>query len=249
MLLARLVVAAVKEQGRTKSDVARDYRVSRRWVQTLCKRYETEGDAGLEPRSRRPGASPHQTPVELEEEIVEFRKALADQGLDAGAHTIAYHLGRRREEVPSVATIWRILSRRGFVTPQPQKRPRSSFIRFCAEMPNERWQADITHWALAGGTPVDILNMIDDHSRLLVGSDARATTKAANVVVSFHQAASRHGLPASVLTDIQAWLRSRVTHQAEPTCHASGGTKHPVSAPGRNRTCDPRFRKPLLVGA
>jgi transposase len=86
--LARLVVAAVKEQGRTKSDVARDYRVSRRWVQTLCKRHEVEGDAGLEPRSRRPGPSPHQTPVELEEEIVELRKALADQGLDAGAHTI-----------------------------------------------------------------------------------------------------------------------------------------------------------------
>src|SRR5712691_10691354 len=98
MSLARLVVAAVKEQGRTKSDVARDYRVSRRWVQTICKRYEAEGDAGLEPRSRRPGASPHQTPVEVEEEIVELRKALADQGLDAGAHTIAYHLGQRREE-------------------------------------------------------------------------------------------------------------------------------------------------------
>jgi len=201
MSLAQLVVAAVKEQGRTKSDVARDYRVSRRWVQTICKRYEAEGDAGLEPRSRRPGASPHQTPVEVEEEIVELRKALADQGLDAGAHTIAYHLGQRREEIPSVATIWRVLSRRGFVTPQPQKRPRSSFIRFCAEMPNERWQADITHWALADGSPVDILNLIDDHSRLLVGSDARATTKAADVVVSFHEAASRHGLPASVLTD------------------------------------------------
>ncbi len=63
----------------------------------------------------------------MEDEIVELRKELDDQGLDAGAHTIAVHLARRHGEaaVPSVATIWRILSRRGFVTPQPQKRPRS----------------------------------------------------------------------------------------------------------------------------
>jgi transposase len=205
MSLARLVVAAVKEQGRTKSDVARDYRVSRRWVQTLCKRYEAQGDAGLEPRSRRPGASPHQTPVKVEEEIVELRKVLADQGLDAGAHTIAYHLAQRHQGVPSVATIWRILKRRGFVTLQPQKRPRSSFIRFCADQPNERCQADITHWVLADGSPADILNILDDHSRLLVGSDARATTKAGSTdrLGGSSAAASTSPAPCSGrLTDI-----------------------------------------------
>jgi transposase InsO family protein len=137
----------------------------------------------------------------VEDEIVELRKALADQGLDAGAHTISFHLGKRRGDIPSVSTIWRILSRRGFVTPQPQKRPKSSFVRFEAAQPNERWQADITHWVLAEGSPVDILNILDDHSRVLVGSDARATTKAADVVASFHGAAARHGFPASVLTD------------------------------------------------
>jgi transposase InsO family protein len=139
----------------------------------------------------------------MEEEIVELRKELADQGLDAGAHTIAVHLNRRHPggPVPSVATIWRILSRRGFVVPQSQKRPRSSFTRFEAEMPNERWQADITHWRLAGGEEVEILNAIDDHSRFLVGSDARVVFKAADVVASFHEAAGAHGFPASLLTD------------------------------------------------
>jgi transposase InsO family protein len=199
--LARLVVTAVKLEGRSKSEVARDYRVSRGWVRELVRRFDAEGEAGLEPRSRRPLSSPHGTPVELEDEIVELRKALADQGLDAGAHTISFHLGKRRGDIPSVSTIWRILSRRGFVTPQPQKRPKSSFVRFEAAQPNERWQADITHWVLAEGSPVDILNILDDHSRVLVGSDARATTKAADVVVSFHGAAARHGFPASVLTD------------------------------------------------
>ena len=162
MSLGQLVVTAVKLEGRTKSEVAREYRVSRGWIRELCRRYEVEGTAGLVPRSRRPLSSPHRTPADLEDEVVELRKELADQGLDAGAHTIAFHLGERHDDVPSVATIWRILSRRGFVTPQPQKRPKSSFVRFEAAQPNERWQADITHWSLAGGSGVDILNVIDD---------------------------------------------------------------------------------------
>src|SRR5438093_4738307 len=195
MSLARLVVTAVRVEGRTKAEVARDYWVSWRWVYELCRRFDADGEAGLEPRSRRPRASPGRTPERLEDEIVALRKELADQGLDAGAHTIAAHLSRRHGRSPGPSTIWRILSSRGFVTPQPQKRPKSSFIRFEADQPNERWQADITHWALADGRPADILNILDDHSRLLVGSDARATTNAADVAVSFHQAAGKPGFP------------------------------------------------------
>jgi transposase InsO family protein len=201
MSLAGLVVAAVRIEGRTKAEVARDYRVSRQWVHELVKRFDAEGEAGLEPRSRRPHASPQRTPEALEDEIVEFRKALTEDGLDAGAHTIAYHLVQRHGCSPSIATIWRTLSRRGFVIPQPQKRPRSSFVRFAADMPNERWQADVTHWRLADGADVEIVNVIDDHSRFLVASDARAVTKAADVVAIFHAAAAVHGFPASMLTD------------------------------------------------
>ena len=76
MSLARLVVAAVRTEGRTKSEVARDYRVSRQWVHELIKRFDAEGEAGLEPRSRRPRGSPHRTLEALEDQIVELRKAL-----------------------------------------------------------------------------------------------------------------------------------------------------------------------------
>lgn len=201
MSFARLVVTAVRIEGRSKAEVSRDYGVSPRWVYELVRRFDAEGEAGLEPRSRRPRGSPRQTPIKVEEEIVELRKHLAEEGLDAGAHTIASHLIRLHGTAPSVATIWRILARRGFVTHQPQKRPRSSYVRFQADQPNERWQADITHWRMADGTEVEILNVIDDHSRFLVASDARAITKAADVVTSFHTAAATHGFPASMLTD------------------------------------------------
>jgi transposase InsO family protein len=203
MSLARLVVTAVRIEGRTQAEVARDYGVSTRWVYELCRRFDAEGETGLEPRSRRPHRSPQQTSEAVEDEIVGLRKELSDLGLDAGAQTIAVHLERRHagQAIPSVATIWRILSRRGFVTPQPHKRPRSSFVRFEAAMPNERWQADITHWQLADGAGVEILNVIDDHSRFLLASVAGGVFKAADVVAAFHAAASANGLPASVLTD------------------------------------------------
>jgi transposase InsO family protein len=202
MSMARLVVTAVTVEGRTQAEVARSYGLSRQWVHELVRRYRAEGASGLAPRSRRP-RSGRRTAEALEDEIVALRKDLADQGLDAGAQTIAVHLGRSHpgEYLPSVATIWRILSRRGFVTPQPHKRPRSSLIRFEADQPNERWQADITHVRLAGEDEVEILNVIDDHSRLLLASVARTTFKAADVVACFHAAAGVHGYPASLLTD------------------------------------------------
>lgn len=201
MALGELVVAAVFVEGRSKAEVARTYALSRRWVHVLCRRFEMYGHAGLRPASRRPHRSPNQTSAEIEDAIVSLRKLLTEQGFDAGAHTIAYHLSKVFDQVPSVSTIWRILQRRGFVTPQPQKRPRSSYIRFCADQPNERWQADITHWKLADGTDVEILNIEDDHSRLAVRSTVTTTFKAADVVVAFHSAFAAHGLPASVLTD------------------------------------------------
>jgi transposase InsO family protein len=203
MSLARLVVTAVKLEGRTKAEVSRSYDVSPRWVYELCRRFDADGDAGLEPRSRRPRTNSHQTAAAIEDEIVALRKELTDLGVDAGAATIWVHLSRRhpRAQVPSVSTIWRILSRRGFVTSQPRKRPRSSFVRFEASQPNERWQADITHWRLKDRTEIEILNIVDDHSRLLIASCARGVFKAADVVAIFHEGAATHGFPATLLTD------------------------------------------------
>src|ERR1700754_3228922 len=150
MSKAQLVITAVVLEGRSKSEVARDYDVSRYWVQQLVRRYRTFGAATFEPCSRRPHHNPCAVGAEPEERIVRLRKTLDKQGFDAGAATIADHPARDAAvtKVPAVFPIWRILKRRGFVVPQPQKRPRSSWKRFQADLPNERWQADVTHWRL-----------------------------------------------------------------------------------------------------
>jgi transposase InsO family protein len=202
MSLARLVITAVVVEGRTKSAVARDYGITRFWVQTLVKRFEADGVAAYEPRSRRPHSNPRAVSLDVEDQIVRFRKTLTKNGLDAGAETIATHLETVGiSPVPAISTIWRILKRRGFVTDQPQKRPRSSWRTFCADQPNERWQADITHWRLAEGTEVEICNILDDHSRVCIASIARLMFTGGQVWQVFLAAMRRWGRPVEVLTD------------------------------------------------
>jgi transposase InsO family protein len=197
----RYVVDAVLLEGRSAREVARAHGISNTWIYELISRFKAGGYEALEPRSRRPHACKHETPREVVEAIVALRRELETQGHDAGAETIAYHLSQDIGDIPSLSTIWRILRREGLVVPQRQKRPRCSLIRFEAEYPNECWQADVTAWALASGEVVEILDLIDDHSRLHLGCDAYERVKAHDVVSSFHKACELHGLPESLLSD------------------------------------------------
>jgi len=199
--MARYVVDAVLLEGRSPREVAEAHGISKSWIYELLGRFRARGYEALEPRSHRPHSCPHETPPAVVQTIVELRRELAAQGHDAGPATIAYHLALQLSDPPSRTTIWRILQREGLVTPQPQKRPICSRIRFEAQLPNEMWQADITVWTLANGEIAEILNLIDDHSRLHLGSYAHARVKAADVVESFHRTAELHGLPESFLSE------------------------------------------------
>ena len=130
-----------------------------------------------------------------------LRKELAGQGLDAGPDTIAWHLQHHHRIQVSPATISRYLTRAGLVTPEPRKRPRSSYLRFEAEQPNECWQADFTHYPLADGTGTEILTWLDDHSRYTISVTAHTRVTGPIVVSTFRAAVAAHGAPASTLTD------------------------------------------------
>ena len=92
MSMARLVITAVVVEGRSKSEVARDYGVSRRWVQAWLPRYLAEGEAAFEPRSRRPQTSPQRTRRRSRTRSSRSARSWPGPGLDAGAETIALHL-------------------------------------------------------------------------------------------------------------------------------------------------------------
>src|SRR5580700_12042810 len=197
MSKARLVVTAVTVEKRPVSEVARAYGVARSWIYALLARYAAEGEAAFEPRSRRPKTSPSSISDEAAGLIIRLRKELAGQGLDAGPQTIAWHLERRHRVKVSSATVSRCLARRGLVTPDPSKRPKSSYIRFAAEMPNECWQSDFTHYPLADGTGTEILTWLDDHSRYALSLTAHHRVTGPAVLLSFRAACAAHGAPAS----------------------------------------------------
>ena len=142
MSLNRLLITSVVVENRPVRDVAAQYGVSQSWLFELVARYKAEGEAAFEPRSRRPKTVPRTTPAEVVELIVEYREKLTATGLDAGPDTIKWHLEHHHSTVVSRATISRYLTKHGLVVPAPKKKPKSSYIRFAAAMPNETWQAD-----------------------------------------------------------------------------------------------------------
>jgi transposase InsO family protein len=201
MSKARLVITAVTVEKRPVGEVARAYGVARSWIYTLLARYRAEGDAAFEPRSRRPKSSPSAIADATVALIIELRKELSGQGLDAGPDTIAWHLARHHRVRVSAATVARYLARHGLVVPEPRKRPKSSYIRFQAAQPNECWQADFTHYPLAHGTGTEILTWLDDHSRLALRVTAWNRVTGPIVLAEFRAAVAAYGAPASTLTD------------------------------------------------
>jgi transposase InsO family protein len=199
MTVRRLVVD-VDTHGLNVTSFCAQHGISTWLFWDLRRRFALEGEAALEPKSRAPRVVANKTPAAIEDAIVAKRKELVDAGLDAGAETIAYHL-RDLVGVPSPSTIWRMLRARGFITPEPAKAPKRSRRRFCAERANECWQLDDTTWELACGTEVKILNVIDDHSRLLVASTAMASCTGAAALGALAGAAAALGWPERMLSD------------------------------------------------
>lgn len=195
-----VLITAVTVQGLSYGQVAARYGVAKSLVHKLHHRWLDEGEAAFKPRSRRPARVPTATPESTRRRVLELRRELTDHGLDAGADTLVWHLARERITI-SRATVWRILRQDGAVTPQPHKRPRSSWRRFVADRPNELWQSDFTHASLDDGTEVEIIGWLDDHSRFLTHLSAHLRVTGRVVTDTFTNAAAQHGYPTATLTD------------------------------------------------
>lgn len=201
MSRARVAVLKVVSSELSVTAAAAEHGFSRRHLQRLLARYRDGGLEALEPRSRRPKTTPIAASDELRARVVELRLQLTADGLDAGPVTIAWHLEREGLRTLSTSTIRRILHQAGLITPQPRKRPRSSYIRFAADQPNEMWQSDFMHWRLADGSDAEILNWLDDHSRYLLSATVHQPVTGDDVVAVFLELIERYGPPAATLTD------------------------------------------------
>lgn len=196
----RVIVEAVLA-GKSQGEVARLYGISQPRVSQLVAAWRAGGWDALDPGSRRPKSNPNTTPPDVVARVLALRADLIADGCDAGPHSIAGILADEMTTPPGVTTIWRILTRADLITPEPRKRPKRSWIRFEADLPNECWQADFTHVRLATGRDAEVLLFVDDHSRYLISATAHQPVTGRIVVDAFRAACDTHGTPQSTLTD------------------------------------------------
>ena len=197
------MAAALAGQVENVAGFCRDEQISRQTFYKFRRRFRDEGIDGLRDRSRRPLSSPGQTPAEVEDIVVRRRKQLIEQGLDHGPQSIVWSLqSDAMAAVPSPSTVWQILTRRGAITPAPQKRPKSATKRFVFARPNECWQSDWTGWTLADDSAVAIAGSLDDHSRYLVGLRADSGDADGSLVWAVIMAGiDECGIPSMSLSD------------------------------------------------
>jgi putative transposase len=164
-------------------------------------------EGSWQPRSRRPWSSPGLTPPAVSAHIVRLRAELAPgNGADAIVAALAdlaaadgwAAAGWR---VPHRSTVNKVLKRAGLVTPQPRKRPRSSYRRFAYARPRDCYQIDATEVKLARGQAAVIFDVLDDCTRLLAACHAAAAETAAAATAALTAAATACGAPGIVLCD------------------------------------------------
>src|SRR5947209_11052884 len=211
MSRTRVAVLKVASGASSVTAAAAECGFSRRHLHRLLARYREGGLDALEPRSRRPKTNPGAISETVRQRVIELRAQLTADGLDAGPVTIVWHLEQEGHKPPAPATISRILHQAGLITPEPRKRPRSSYTRFEMAQPNEMWQSDFIHWRLADATDVEVLNWLDDHSRYLLSCTAHRPVTGDDVVTIFLGLIEQYGPPASTLTDNGSVYTSRFT--------------------------------------
>lgn len=192
-------VLAVISEGKTVTEVAADWRVSRQTLHTWLARYEAGGLDELGDRSHRPVACPHQMPAEVEAAVLELRRWKPFWG----ARRLVFELARRKlTPLPSESAVYRCLVRAKVIDPVRRHRELEHWKRWERGEPMELWQMDVVGgFLLADGTTAKALTGVDDHSRYCVSIKLMPKERTQLVCDGFSAALRRYGVPQQVLTD------------------------------------------------
>jgi transposase InsO family protein len=190
-------VLAVVGEGRTVTEVAGRWGVSRQTLHAWLARYEAEGLEGLADRSHRPRSCPHQMPGEVAAGVLELRRAHPGWG----PRRLVVELARRGVVV-SESAVYRCLSRAGVIEPGRRRRRKEAWRRWERGEPMELWQLDVVGgFLLADGTTAKALTGVDDHSRFCVSARLMPRERTQPVCDALALALRTHGVPQQVLTD------------------------------------------------
>jgi transposase InsO family protein len=194
----------------TMKECCERYGISRQAGYKVLGKYREYGEAGLVENSRAPHNHPNQTPVEMEEQILELRRA----HMRWGPRTLQERLRRNHPEVvwPAVSTIGAILKREGLVIARRKRRRVPPYTQPFASVtaPNVVWCADFKGWIRTGdGDRIDPLTITDANSRYLLRCQSVEKANTEHVLAVFEAVFREHGLPQAIRTDNGAPFASR----------------------------------------
>lgn len=191
------VIQAPDKLGISVAEACRRWKITRQTFYKWKRRYDEEGLEGLSDRSRRPHTSPRRVDGEIESRAVGMRA----EHPRWGARRIKEEMRREGTPAPAASTTHQILRRNGLVSDHPENRPKARYIRFERPAPNDLWQIDATEVRLADGTVVEVIDVEDDFSRLLVATLACPVATAEAAILCVETGIARHGVPRQVLSD------------------------------------------------
>jgi transposase InsO family protein len=183
------------EEGFAIDLVAEELGVSAESVRAWLKRYQQEGEVGLNNRPLGPGAN--KLPEAVHQKIVELKKEEPTRGVKKISQLL-----RRIFFLPASAeTVRQTLKKEGLVESPPKPRRNLTRPRFFERAtPNQMWQTDIFTFRL-GGRYAYLIGFMDDYSRYIVGADLFRSHTADNVLEVFRVAAGEYQPPKEMLTD------------------------------------------------
>jgi len=197
-------VLLAREEWVSMTEVCREFGISRKTGYKWLRRYEAEGLRGLSDRSRRPHSSPFSVSGEVVLALVRLRGEHPFWGPKKLVRVLQGE-GIEKEEIPSLATIGRILQRAGMTEAKGRGRPR----RWDPEKPlqeagkpNDVWTVDFKGWWRTGdGRRCEPLSVRDLYSRYLLCLRPMHSRKTEAVQEVFQEVFERYGLPEVIRSD------------------------------------------------
>lgn len=206
--------------GHSVQEVSKEMSRPESWVYKWKSRYEREGWAGLDDRSRAPDRVANKVPEEVRQAICQARseleaKAARGEGLGyIGAPAILEQLqGKELVSLPSTATIERVLHDAEMTRPyRPKSESKDHYPHLHPTEPHQLCQVDIVPHFLTGGQAIACFNSIDVVSRYPSGQQSlrRRSLDAAEGLIHVWQ---EQGIPQYTQVDNEACFSGGFTHK------------------------------------
>lgn len=219
----RAKLMALHQQGVPLTTLSRDFNVTREVLGRWWTRYQCADLAGLQPRSRRPHASPTRVPRQVERRILQLRT----RRLSAVRIALALDIGH--------STVQRVLERHG--QNQLPRPPRTTPRRYEKQRPGELVHIDLKYLPALRDARNDFeFAAVDDFSReAVVSIRTDATSVTATAFLEQVVATLPYPIEAVLTDNAFAFTMRHALHHERLTCFqqacAALGIRHHLLRP------------------